>query len=109
MKNFIQVGHVVPVAAPYAVVSGQGALVGAMFGVAGIDAASGGPLELHVVGVFELDKAASQAWTQGANVYWDNAARRCTTVVGSNTLIGKATAAVPGTAGAVLGPVRLNG
>lgn len=108
MKNFVQTGEVLSVPAPYALLSGQGALVGTLFGVAGFDAALAAPVELHTRGVFEIAKAPSQAWTVGAAIYWDNATRVCTTTVGSNTLIGKATLVVAGGAGDVIGTVRLN-
>ncbi|GGO26704.1 hypothetical protein GCM10010991_07610 [Gemmobacter aquaticus] len=109
MKNYVDNGDTVTVAAPYAVTSGLGALVGTLFGVAQADAANGATVVLVTRGTFDLVKAASQAWTVGAAIYWDNAARACTTTVGSNTLIGKAVAAVGGGAGETIGRVRLNG
>ena len=42
MKNFIQPGDSLTVSAPYAVTSGQGVLVGALFGIAAYDAAAYG-------------------------------------------------------------------
>ena len=39
MKNFIQPGDSLTVSAPYAVTSGQGVLIGALFGIAAYDAA----------------------------------------------------------------------
>ena len=109
MKNFIAVANVLTVIAPAAVTSGQGVLVGAMFGVAARDAANGAEVELNLVGVFDLPKAASQAWTVGQRIYWDNTAKNTTNVVGTNTLIGVATIPVGGTAGETTGRVRLNG
>jgi predicted RecA/RadA family phage recombinase len=109
MKNFIQEGDVLTLAAPYAVASGAGALVGSIFGVSAGTLANGVEGEFQVEGVFELAKAASQAWTVGVKVYWDNTAKNCTTTAMSNTLIGVAVAAVGSGAGEVLGKVRLNG
>lgn len=109
MKNYVQVGEVVTVAAPYAVVSGAGALVGTLFGVAGQDAANAAQVDLHVRGVFDLVKVGSQAWTVGAAIYWDDTNKRCTTVTTSNTLIGKAVVAVGSGAGETIGRVRLDG
>ena len=108
MKNFVQVGNILTLPAPYAVVSGGGALIGAIFGVAQKDAASGEEVAFLVTGVLDLPKAPSQAWTLGAKVYWDNTAKVCTTTVGTNTLIGVAVKAVGNTAGATIGQVRLN-
>lgn len=90
MKNFIQSGVNVTVAAPYDVASGACALVGSLFGVASGDALSGDDVVLVRTGVFELAKVSAQAWTAGAKIYWDNTAKLCTTVATSNTLIGVA-------------------
>lgn len=109
MKNFVQKGHNVTLTAPYALTSGQGALVGSLFGVASADAANAAPVVLVTTGVFDLPKPGSQAWTVGQRVYWDNAARNVTNVVGSNTLIGCALTAVGAGAGELTGRVRLNG
>jgi predicted RecA/RadA family phage recombinase len=107
MKNFIQPGNVITVAAPADVVSGAGVLVGAMFGIASGNAKSTEDLELQVTGVFELPKVAAQAWAQGVKIYWDNTAKNCTSTASGNTLIGVATAAAANPSDA--GTVRLNG
>lgn len=107
MKNFIQPGNLIFAAAPYDRLSGQGALIGSMFGVATNDTLNGVTGEWAVRGVFELTKTNSQAWTVGAKIYWDDTAHACTTVAMSNTLIGVATEAVASTAGLVVGRVLL--
>lgn len=109
MKNFIAVGDVLTIVAPAAITSGQGVLVGALFGVAVRDAASGAEAELNLTGVFDLPKVGSQAWTVGQRIYWDDTAKRLTNVVGTNTLVGVATIPVGGAANATTGRVRLNG
>ena len=109
MKNYIQPGNTVTLTAPYARDSGEGAKVGSIFGVATGTVANGAEGEFNLVGVVELAKAASQAWTQGVAVYWDDTAKNVTTTVGSNLKIGVAVKAVAGGAGDVLGTVRLNG
>jgi predicted RecA/RadA family phage recombinase len=91
------------------VTSGNGLLVGSIFGVAAGDAASGATIEAALTGVFDLTKIGSQAWTAGAKVYWDDTNKRCTTVATDNTLIGVAVEAVAGGAGDTTGRVRLNG
>lgn len=106
MKNFVQMGLTVAMIAPYALTSGQGLLVGAAFGVATADAASGASVEATVEGVFTLPKAAS-AITAFARVYWDNAARNVTSTASANTLIGVAILAAAG--GDATATVRLNG
>ena len=109
MKNYVQPGSTLTLTAPYAVTSGDGLLVGSIFGVAAGDAASGATVEAALIGVIDLTKVGSQAWTVGAKVYWDDTNKRCTTVATDNTLIGVAVEAVAGGAGDTIGRVRLNG
>ena len=108
MKNYVQPGNTITLTAPYAVSSGDGLLVGSIFGIASADAALNDPVEAALTGVFDLTKVGSQAWTVGAKVYWDDTNKRTTSVATSNTLIGVATEAVAGGAGDLIGRVRLN-
>jgi predicted RecA/RadA family phage recombinase len=109
MKNYVQPGRTITLVAPYAVASGDGLLVGAIFGVATAAAAVDELVEAHLVGVFDLKKVASQAWSVGDKVYWDNTNKEVTKTASTNTLIGAAIAAVGSTAGETIGRVRLNG
>lgn len=109
MKNFIQDGDTLTVTAPYALLSGAGCLVGSLFGVAVSDALISTEVEIKTTGVFDLAKAASQAWTVGARIYWDDTAKNCTTTASTNKLIGVAMAAVGSGAGETIGRVRLSG
>jgi predicted RecA/RadA family phage recombinase len=109
MKTYVQPGHVVTLSAPYAVASGDGLLVGSLFGIATHDAASSAEVESQLTGVVDMAKAASQAWTVGAKVYWDNTAKVATITATGNVLIGAAMLAVGNTAGETIGRVRLNG
>ncbi|WYK04467.1 DUF2190 family protein [Cereibacter sphaeroides f. sp. denitrificans] len=109
MKNYVDNGETVTLAAPYAVASGGGALVGALFGVAQAAAANAATVVLVTRGIFDLPKAASQAWTVGAAIYWDDTNKVATTTASGNTLIGKAVVAVGSGAGETIGRVRLNG
>jgi predicted RecA/RadA family phage recombinase len=108
MRHYIQPGHALTLIAPYDVVSGDGLLIGSIFGVASHDALSGAEVEAQLTGVLDLAKVASQAWTAGAKVYWDNTAKRATTVASGNTLIGVAVLAVGSGAEEVIGRARLN-
>lgn len=108
MKSYVQPGNTSTLNAPYAVASGDGLLVGSIFGVAAGAAALGETVEAALVGVFDLKKVASQAWSVGDKVYWDNTNKEATKTTPSNTLIGVATEAVAGGAGDVIGRVRLN-
>lgn len=93
MKNFVQNGDVISLIAPYALLSGQGVLVGALFGVAATDAASGASVEAKRVGVFDIAAVAADNGSVGTKMYWDNTARRLTTTATNNTLVGALTAA----------------
>lgn len=109
MKNFKARGDVLTFTAAAAISAGDGVLQGSIFGVAPADIANGEVGLLNLGGVYELPKAASQAWTVGAKVYWDDTNDVCTTTASGNTLIGCAFAAVGSGAGETLGQVRLNG
>jgi predicted RecA/RadA family phage recombinase len=113
MKNFVQPGRTITLTAPYILTSGQGALVGTIVGIANSDIASGSRGEFDTEGVFDVTKAAGTAWTEGATIYWDNAAKNFTTVSTSNTKAGVAVANdATGTMAAsadVVGRLRLNG
>ena len=107
MKNSIQEGDTIALAAPYAVASGGGALVGAIFGVAVTALANAEVGSFELEGVFTLPKATGVAATLGAKAYWDNTNKNVTATVGSNTLIGVFVAAYA--SGDTLANVRLNG
>ena len=93
MKNYIQKGEAITVPAPAVVASGDGVLVGALFGVANGAAASGADVTLSTVGVFELPKKSTDSITVGAAVYWDTSEGEVTVTATDNTFIGHAVAA----------------
>ena len=109
MKNYIQPGNTITLAAPAALTSGSGILVGAIFGIAAHDAASGENVETVTTGVFDLNKIGSQAWSGGDKVYWDNTNKRATKIATDNTLIGVCIGTVGSGADETTGRVRLNG
>mgnify|MGYP000358429157 CR=1 FL=1 len=106
-NNYISTGDRIPLAAPYAVASGAGALVGTLFGVALQTLANGITGEFAIRGVWDLAKATGAAWTVGAALYWDNTNKNVTTTSAGNTKIG--VAAVAAASGDTVGRVRLNG
>lgn len=109
MKTYIAEGEILDLAAPYARLSGQCALIGLIIGVAQNDLliTEVGPFKTK--GVFDLPKAPSQAWTVGAIVYWDDTNKYFTTTSSGNTKAGAALLAVGSGAGETTGRVRLNG
>ena len=106
MKNSIQEGDTLPLAAPYAVASGGGALVGAIFGVAVTALANAEVGSFQLEGVFTLPKATGAA-TLGAKCYWNDTNKNVTATSAGNTLIGVFVAAY--VSGDTLANVRLNG
>lgn len=95
MRNYVQPGDSLALAVPYAggVTSGQGVLVGALFGVAAVDAAQNAVIECQTKGVFDIAKEPALAITAGARLFWDNTNRRLTTTATGNFQVGLATVA----------------
>lgn len=88
MKTFEQRGETVTVTAPATVVSGQGVLVGDLFGAALSGAASGALVEIQTEGVVTLPKVSGTGINEGVRVFWDNTAGNVTTTTSSNRCIG---------------------
>ena len=78
MKNFVETGERVVVAAPEDASSGEFLVVGGLFGVAEFAADSGDDVVLLRRGVFSLPKATGAAWSQGDRLYWDAGNKRFT-------------------------------
>jgi predicted RecA/RadA family phage recombinase len=95
-KNYVGPGDKIRVTAPYALTSGQGALVGAVFGIAQNDAANGAEVVLDTTGVYDITKEPGLAISIGVRVFWDNTNRRITTTTTSNWCVGFAWAAAAG-------------
>ena len=106
MQTFVQEGNILSLLAPYDVTSGNGLLVGSIFGVAATDALSGEAVEAQVVGVFDVAKATG-ALTAGQKIYWDNTAKKVTGTASGNTLVGGAVRAAA--SGDATARVRLSG
>lgn len=107
MKNFVQEGKSLTLPAPYILTSGQGALIGSLFGVSNGAAASGADVVLSLEGVFDLPKVAIDVITVGATVYWDDTPGSVTVTSSGNTKIGVAVLAAANPSG--VARVRLNG
>ena len=107
MKNYVQKGENLTIAAPYDVTSGEGVKSGLIFGIASGDVESGDDVDLATVGVFDLPKVSTNTFAVGAAVYWDDTAQLVTSTAADNTKIGVAVEAVGNPSGSV--NVRLNG
>ena len=76
MQNHIQKGDIITVPAPAGgIASGEGAIIGNIFGIAAYSAAAGDPVELATTGVYQLPKATAAVLAVGARVAWDNTAK----------------------------------
>lgn len=107
MKNFVQEGDTVTVPAPVGgALSGEGVLIGALFGVAVTSAEEGAPVEIVTEGVFELRKDAGEALAIGAKAYWDPTAKGVTSTATDHSWIGVVTEAAASSA--AVARVRLN-
>jgi predicted RecA/RadA family phage recombinase len=108
MKNFIQRGDMITVTAPTGgVTSGQGVVVGNLFGVAATTAAEDENVEIATVGVYELPKLASAVIAAGARVAWNDTAKQVVLPGTGMVPIGIATAAAGN--GVTTVRVRLDG
>jgi predicted RecA/RadA family phage recombinase len=77
MKNYIQAGRMITLAAPAGgVAPGDGVVIGALFGVASKTAAEGETVTLATDGVFDLPKLASAVIAAGDPVVWDDTAKQ---------------------------------
>lgn len=107
MKNFVQPGDVISVTAPYTLASGDGCLVGSLFGVACAAAANAAAAEIKTTGVFDITALSTDTGSAGTKMYWDNTNKRLTTTASGNSLIGVLTAAKAN--GETTARVRLDG
>lgn len=90
---------------PYQRNSGQGVLVGNIFGVALVTTASGVEGPVLTTAIWTAPKLAGAAWAQGARVYWDDTLKQCDTTATSDFCIG--CAAVAALSGDTTGDVLL--
>lgn len=107
MRNYVQPGDIVTVAAPYALASGAGCLVGSLFGVSAGIVANGGEAEIKTAGVFDLTADPAATAAVGAKAYWDDTNKQVSATASGNKLIGVFLAAK--VASAPTARVRLDG
>ena len=110
MKTYVQPGEAVEYTAPSpGVVSGVPVQIGQILVVPTVTAATGARFNGLIEGVVTGPKTASQAWAEGAIIYWDSSPAAFTTVATGNLQVGTATVAVGNGAGETTGTVRLDG
>ena len=107
MKNYVQKGENLTIAAPYDVTSGAFLKSGLIVGVASGDALSGADVDVVTVGIFDLPKVSTDVFAVGAACYWDDTAKLITSTTSGNSKVGIAVEARANPSG--LARVRLNG
>ena len=71
-KTYVQPGHTITVAAPTGgLLSGDGVLIGTLFGIAQSDAVEGGDVEILTAGVIEIGKTSALQIGVGDRLFWD--------------------------------------
>lgn len=107
-KTFIQEGCTLTFTAPTGgVTAGTPVLIGNVLAVPAATVAQTLPFEGCTEGVHSLVKATGTAWTEGCLLYWDDSAKKITTVSTSNYRIGFAVVAAA--SGDTTGKVKLSG
>lgn len=86
--TYWQKGEVLDFTPTEDVKNGQVVPIGSRVGVAGSDIPAGEQGHLHVVGVFEMDKATGEEITMGTALYYD-AANDCVTAAASTEVPGE--------------------
>lgn len=88
MNNYSSSGKTIEAVAPAGgVLTGNGVVIGSVFGVAAATAAATVKFSLQTEGVFDLTKEAALAVTIGDQVYWDDTAKEVDKTA-TNTPIG---------------------
>jgi predicted RecA/RadA family phage recombinase len=109
-RSYISGGDVVTLTAPSGgVVAGTCYLIGRLLVIAQSTVAQTLPFDGYVRGIVSVLKVGSQAWTEGANVYWDDSGKNFTTTATSNQYAGVALVAVGSGAGETTGVILFNG
>ncbi len=105
--TYIQPGDTIDLTAPTGgVTAGTPLLIGALLVIPKVTAAETVAFAAYVNGVHTVPKATG-AWTEGASLYWDNAAKNFTTTATANYYAGVAAAAAA--SGDTTGKILLNG
>lgn len=104
MKNFKREGCTFEFIAQADVASGDGVMVGKLFGVSNFSVKAGEKGVASREGVYNLPKTNAQAWTQGDVLYWDGSKVTTSSNSGGYTKIGyaDADAANPSASGDVM-------
>lgn len=90
MKNFVQRADAIHTVLGNTVKGGDVVVLGGLVGVAVSDGNGTDLCTVQTKGVFNLPKADTITFTQGATVYWDATNKNCTSTATDNTALGLA-------------------
>lgn len=108
--TYVQPGDVMTFTAPAGGVTVDVPVqIGQLVVIPNVTAAVSVSFDGHATGVHSVPKVGSQAWTEGALVYWDDGNGYFTTTAAGNLRAGVAVEAVGSGAGETTGVVRLDG
>ena len=94
--NYIQPGQVITVAAPAGgVLSGDGVLIGTLFGIAQYDAVEGADVEILTEGVVEIAKTSALQIGIGDRLFWDATNKVVNKTATAQVCVGVAVSAAP--------------
>jgi predicted RecA/RadA family phage recombinase len=101
-KNYIQPGHTLTIAAPTGgVLSGQGVLIGTLFGIAQYDAIEGAEVEILTEGVVEIPKTSALQIDAGDRLFWDATNKVVNKTATAQVCVGVAVSAAANPSGTV--------
>lgn len=110
MDNYVSPGDALPFTAPGGGVTvNVPVMIGQLLVVPTVTASAGARFVGQITGVIRATKVGSQAWTEGAVVFWDAGNSHFTTVGAGNFQAGVAAEAVGSGASLTTGYVRLDG
>ena len=102
MKAYIQPGHALTVTAPAGgVLSGQGMLIGTLFGIAQYDAVEGAEVEILTEGIVEIPKTSALQIDVGDRLFWDATNKVVNKTATAQVCVGIAVSAAANPSGAV--------
>ena len=100
--NFVQPGKHITVTAPTGgAVSGEGVLIGTLFGVAQYDAVEGAEVEILTEGVVDIGKTSALQIDVGDRLFWDGTNKVVNKTAAAQVCVGVAVSAVVNPSGTV--------
>jgi predicted RecA/RadA family phage recombinase len=102
MKSYVQPGKSLTVTAPAGgMLSGQGVLIGTLFGIAQYDAVEGAEVEILTEGVVEIPKTSALQIDVGDRLFWDSTNQVVNKTATAQVCVGIAVSAATNPSGTV--------